>query len=184
MPKVKTITVYNFSELSEEAKEKAIENLADINVDFDWWWSIYEDLKSIGFKGNGFDTDRYCKLIATESYRPIAKKILEQHGQVCDTYTLASQFIEAQQNLGYKLDRLLNMYHFGRYQDHREQWLTEKIDELGDQITGLEDEFHNDMENQYRFILKKEWEYLTSEEAIIETIESNDYEFDEKGNLV
>jgi len=184
MPKVKTITVYNFSELSDDAKENAIENLSDINVDYDWWESIYEELKSIGFECKGFEIWRYCKLSPTESYRTIAKKILEQHGQSCGTYTLAFQFIEAQQNLGYKLDRLLNMYHSGKYQEHREQWLTEKIDDLGDQITGLEEEFHNDMENEYRFTLKKEWEYLTSEKAIIETIESNDYEFDKNGNLV
>ena len=76
------------------------------------------------------------------------------------------------------------MYHSGKYQDHRKQRLTEKIDEFGDQITDIEEEFHNDMENEYRFTLKKEWEYLTSEKAIIETIESNDYEFDKNGNLV
>ena len=74
MPKTRTITVYTFSELSEDAKENAIENLSDINVTFDWWESIYEELKSIGFECKGFEIYRYCKLIATESYRTIAKK--------------------------------------------------------------------------------------------------------------
>jgi len=184
MPKTRTITVYTFSELSDDAKENAIENLSDINVTFDWWEPIYEDLKSIGFECNGFEIYHHCKLTPTESYRTIAKKILEQHGQLRGTYVEALQFIETHQDLSYRLDRLLDMYHSGKYQDHREQWLSKKIDKLGNKIEELESDFHNDMENDYRLMLEKEWEYLTSEKAIIETIESNDYEFDKNGNLV
>jgi len=184
MPKTRTITVYNFSELSEDAKENAIENLADINIELEWWEPIYEDLKSIGFECKGFEIYRYCKLIATESYRTVAKKVLEQHGQSCGTYTLAFQFIETHQNLSYRLDRLLDMYHSGKYQDHREQWLSEKIDDLENQIEELESKFHNDMENDYRLMLEKEWDYLTTEEAIVNTIETMEYEFDKNGNLV
>jgi predicted transcriptional regulator len=33
-------------------------------------------------------------------------------------------------------------------------------------------------------MLQKEYEYLTSEEAIIETIEANEYEFTEKGEMI
>jgi len=184
MPKTRTITVYTFSELSEDAKENAIENLADINVDYYWWSSIYEELKNIGFECNDFEIYHHCKLTATESYRTIAQKILEQHDQICDTYTLAVQFIEDLQNLIYKLERLSDMYHSGRHQDHREQWLSKKIDELENQIEELESEFHNDMENDYRLMLEKEWDYLTTEEAIVDTIETMDYEFDKNGNLV
>ena len=32
-------------------------------------------------------------------------------------------------------------------------------------------------------LLRREYDYFTSEEAIIETIEANEYEFDENGNL-
>ena len=32
-------------------------------------------------------------------------------------------------------------------------------------------------------LLEREYEYLTSDDAIKETIEANEYEFDENGNL-
>lgn len=32
-----SLNVYPFKELSEQAKEKALSKLADINVDYDWW---------------------------------------------------------------------------------------------------------------------------------------------------
>lgn len=46
-----------------------------------------------------------------------------------------------------------------------------------------EDMFQMLLEN-YLSILKKEYEYRTSEKSILESIESNGYEFDENGNLL
>ena len=56
--KTKTINLYSFDELREESKKKAIQNLWDINVDYDWWQFIYDDAKQIGLKLTGFDLDR------------------------------------------------------------------------------------------------------------------------------
>ena len=52
------IKAYLFNELSEEAKEKAVQNLSNINVQFDWWHFIYEDAKNIGLKITSFDLYR------------------------------------------------------------------------------------------------------------------------------
>ena len=46
-----------------------------------------------------------------------------------------------------------------------------------------EDDFLQSLCEDYRIILRNEYEYLTSEEAIIETIESNEYYFTEDGKL-
>lgn len=46
-----------------------------------------------------------------------------------------------------------------------------------------EEEFKHDLLEEYLSMLRQEREYLTSREAIIETIEVNKYEFDEDGNL-
>ena len=55
--------VYKFDELPEDAKEKVIENLSCINVDFEWWDCTYEDASNAGLKLTEFDIDRasYCK---------------------------------------------------------------------------------------------------------------------------
>ena len=43
-----TTKVYPFDELSDAAKETAIEKLWDINGDYEWWASTCEDAKTIG----------------------------------------------------------------------------------------------------------------------------------------
>lgn len=47
-----------------------------------------------------------------------------------------------------------------------------------------EEQFAKDLLEEYAHMLQSEYEYLTSEEAIIETIQANEYEFDENGGLV
>lgn len=52
------------------------------------------------------------------------------------------------------------------------QFLDTKMNEYDKQI------FKQSLSEDYRMMLSKEYEYMTSEEAIKETIECNDYEFD------
>jgi len=92
----KIINLYSFNELIEDAKQKAINNLSDINVDYNWWKSIYEDAKTIGLKITSFDLDRnrHCKGEFTLSAREVAEKIISEHGESCNTYKTAYKFIE------------------------------------------------------------------------------------------
>ena len=46
-----------------------------------------------------------------------------------------------------------------------------------------DNEYEKDIQEDYRILLQKEYEYLTSDKAIKETIESNEYEFLENGNF-
>lgn len=48
-----------------------------------------------------------------------------------------------------------------------------------DEATDMVEELYKD----YLIMLRREYEYLTSEEVIMETIEANEYEFDEDGNI-
>lgn len=87
-------TVYSFDELSEEAKQKALENLYDINVNYDWWEYIYGDAETIGLKLTGFDVDRnkYATGNLTEDMQTVCKLIMAEHGDTCATYQLAKQW--------------------------------------------------------------------------------------------
>ena len=149
--------VYQFSELSKDAQQKAIEVMAEINVDHDWWQSVYEDAANIGLKITGFDIDRgsYCKGEFIEDAQYTGEKILSEHGKICETYKTASEFIADRE----KLD----------------------IDEQENELEELEMEFLNSLLEDYRIMLTKEYEYQTSEAAIIETIEANEYEFKADG---
>jgi len=86
--------VYKYEELTESAKENAIERLSDINVDYEWWDSAYEDAERIGLKLTGFDTGRgnFCKGELIEDIETVTDLIIEQHGESCETCQDAIQY--------------------------------------------------------------------------------------------
>lgn len=142
------IKVYKFNELPEAAKQKALDKLYDINVDHDWWEFTYDDAKEVDIKINTFDIEFFDSAII------VAEKIIEKHGEKCDTYKIAKSFYDQWHKLG-------------EDDDHDE----------------IENEFQSDIGQDYLSMLRKEYEYRTSEKAIIETIEANDYEFTEDGEI-
>jgi hypothetical protein len=148
------IALFKFSELSEESKQVAIEKFSDINVDYDWWQWTYGDAENIGLKITSFDLDR--KSITGEltgAGIDTANKIMSEHGKETETFKTAERYYKQ---------------------------LHEGID---DEISESEEEFLRDLLEDYRIILQKEYDYNTSKEAIIETIEANEYEFTEDGKI-
>lgn len=75
------VNIYKFSELSERAKQTAINNLSNINTDLEWWECIYEDANEIGLKINGFDLDRGngCSGYLTEDFMRVITLIRNSH---------------------------------------------------------------------------------------------------------
>jgi hypothetical protein len=173
--KTVTINIYQFSELSDEAKENAIKELYDINTDFDWWNSIYEDARQVNLKIKGFDIDRgsYVKAEFIESANNTAELIIINHGESCETYKTAKSFIEDWNNLVYK------------YSDGiKTDTVTEDNEyDFDNEADDLEGEFLKSISEDYRIILSNEYDYRTKDEAVIETIEANDYNFTENGIL-
>jgi len=161
--------VYQFSELSEQAKQKAIEVMSDCNVFSDWWDSVYEDAKNIGLKITGFDIDRasYCNGDFILSACEVAQNISNEHGETCSTYKTAESFIDEWQPI-------FTNYMDESHADYESRESEQKMQEL-------EDEFLKTLCEDYRIILSREYDYLTSEAAIIETIEANEYEFKADG---
>lgn len=169
-------TVYNFNELSDEAKDKAVNNLCDINVDYDWYQFTYEDASQIGCKIDGFDLCRgnYCNLEFVDSPDEVARQILASHGENCETYKTAKQFLSDRDNLVSQYSDGINT---NVVSEDNETDFDNELDEL-------EADFKKSLSEDYRIILSDEYDHLTSSEQIIETIEANQYEFDELGNMV
>lgn len=165
------IKVYEFNELSEEAKEKAIEKLWNINVDYEWWDCVYDDAENIGLKIKEFDLDRgsYVKGEFTISAQEVASNIIRDHGESCETYQTAVNFINEYEPV------------FSDYMN--EQSENFESGELEDKMLDMESEFLKSLCEDYRVILQNEYDYRTSTEAIIETINANGYEFTEDGKL-
>lgn len=165
------IKLYSFNELSEEAKQKAIEKLFNINVYYNWWESVYEDAKNIGIEITGFNIDRgcYCNGNFILSANEVAQNILNEHGEMCETFKTAESFMNDWQPV------------FCNYMDenHKDYESLESEDTLNE----LENEFLKNICEDYRIILSNEYNYLTSEEAIKEAIEANEYDFTEDGEI-
>lgn len=163
MPTVKETTVYKFSELSETAKQKAIESFWDLNVDYDWWEFTYEDAATIGLKITGFDLGRGRDITGelTESIASSIESILENHGEDCDTYKLATSFKE----------RLTVIQVADKLTDNESE----------DELNELTEKYEKELLNCYWKMLATEYNYKTSEEAVIESIEANEYDFEKDG---
>jgi len=165
------INLYKFSELSEETQESVINRYADINVSHNWWEWIYEDAANLGIKITSFDLDRnrHAKGKLLLSACEVAQNIFNNHGETCETYKTAAAFMSEWQPV------------FSDYMDESsEKYESRESEEI---LMELENDFLSEILEDYSILLQNECEYLQSDEAIIETIEANDYDFTENGKL-
>lgn len=159
------INIYQFNELSEVAKQNAINEFSNINTDFNWWEYTYTDAENIGLKITSFDLDRnrsangHFVLSACE----VAKNVLNEHGESCETFKTANNFLENWQPV------------FNDYLDENSENYESK--NLEDVLLELENDFLNSLLEDYSIMLQNEYEFLQSNEAIQETIILNEYEF-------
>lgn len=169
----KKVTVFEFKELSKEVQQKVIEKHCYINVDggFDWFDSTYEDAKTIGLKITGFDLDRadYCEGEFTLSANEVAQNIFNEHGENCETFKTATKFMEEWQPI------------FNDYMDENSENYESR--DLESKLQDLESDFLKDICEDYKIMLRTDFEYQTSKEAIVETIEANEYTFLENGEI-
>ena len=166
--------LYKFSELPDEAKQKAIESLSGINVDYNWWECAYEDAANIGLKITGFGLDRQRGATGefTLSAAEVAANILKDHGDQCETYATALTFLDAHDPLFAEL--------FSEENNPTDED-GQRFSDIEDELQDLENDFLEELLEDYSIMLQNEFEDLQSEEAIIETIEANEYEFNEDG---
>lgn len=166
-----TITLYRFEELEEEVQEKVLAEYWDINVDYEWWEFVFENAERIGLEIEEFDIAgrAYCKGKWIENAEYAARRILQEHGEMCETYKDAEGFLK---------DLALSKTEFEGREDYDPEY--EEFEE-STEYADLEDVFLNTLCEDYRIILESEYEYLTRDVAIKETIEANEWEFTEDG---
>ena len=154
-------TVYKFEELSEPIRDKIIQDFYDINLDYyHWWKNVYCDAENAGLRIIGFDIDRgaHCAMEFIDSAEAAAELIIKNHGHQCDTHRIALRYTTAHAALS--------------------------PDQQEDLSEDMSKEFSEELAGAYLSLLRQEYEYLTSEEAISDTIRANDYEFTAEGRLI
>ena len=178
------VTVYSFNELSEAAQERALNAFRDINVEYDWWtYGAYDTIRAAGkllgldIGDIHFDTDSYCIFDASYEYaRGASAAVCKEFPRATDLHDVARKLQDLQKRHFYSLSctvtkgRTTNRYSCFRFGEDYE------CEDLGDII--------DDFAHWARILLREEYEYLTSDEAVKEMIEANEYEFTEGGKLV
>lgn len=168
MPKQITVTAYTFDELNDKAKDKAREWMRRcVGEDYAWADSITDDAANVGLKITGWNLDRgaSCELSFEDSEYLTAKKIVENHGDTCDTYQAAQTFLSAKR--------------FAQTAYDADDISSEAADDL--EVAAI-DTFKKALQAAYLDMLRKQWEYALSDESIDEGIQANEYLFTEAGS--
>ena len=191
--RTKQIKIYKFDELSEEAKESAIEDVRNNECYLDYEWFDYlhegfiEELNTIGVDCEGFEWDLYrgrefkadTNGIMVTNEQKLLKSvgltkwliINELRKDKTELYSIGlDEYGEADVELGQKED-------YEEWSDEEYADRQKEVEKIKEKIT----EFIKEKFEKFWDTLDKEWNRLNSDEAITEDLEMNDYEFNEDG---
>ena len=179
------ITVYSFDELSDEAKQKAIETERhnELRLDYKWWDGVFdnfrEQFKEIGIDNADFafslsyTQGDYAKLTKGEiDMEKIIPKLSFRLEEYIKYYTSAC-IINGDATFDfddYKEHPCIYDYYdyYEKVVEQLEKWLNDKIEELNGELY---------------MALQEEYEYLQSDEVIAEEFKDNETLFYEDGTL-
>ena len=157
---------YLFDELNDQTQEKAIQNNYHIAVQDDWHDFIKYDLKEIGIELRSFDVHRGSFAeIHIDHFFKTCEKIIETHGENCETYKIAKRYIKEYNSIQQKIDALND-------------------DDHDFDLDYLDEEYQKEFSEEVFSMLRKEYEHMTSEEYLIEMFEANEYEFTAEGEMI
>lgn len=199
MSKVIEITVYTYDELSDEAKQVALEKYRDINVDHDWWNFVYEDVKTVAtlmgldiekiyFSGFWSKGDGAC-FEGSYEYKAGSVRAVKEYAPLDEElHRIAEELVTLQRKCFHQIRA--RFYHSGHYY-HR--YCTQFSIDFESPITGANyynketeaaviETIRDLMHWTYRQ-LESNYEALTTDEAVAETLKANDYDFTEDGEI-
>lgn len=179
-----TRELYKFNELSDEAQDKAVEKLADINVDYEDWyiWTLeaaaeqWEEKYGLIFdpKTTYFDFDRAFwiafKDIYVDDYKKLYRALEMSHGE---------KLALTRGDMGFDFRM---SYHSGSRMSTSLE-IDDYRDPIAPDLTVDPDQWFTEIYQTLLYDIQNTYEHLVSEEAIIETIEANEYEFTANGEL-
>lgn len=188
--KTKLINLYEFDELPEDIKAKVLEDNRYINVDGDYWYDYdgktgfsADEIKKYGlelehsgnlinYKKLYFDIDRawYIQFVDAEfAHDETARKFLGVPKEIWDNTSWAFE------NISYGGNSHGTTKLSWDYEDE----LTDDIEQV---LNMAVERFSDKMEEALKG-LQESYEYCTSDEAVIDTIEANEYTFRSNGKM-
>lgn len=185
------MNIYSFNELSEVAKKKAIENDRDINIDLEWSGFIIDDwqtkLDNFGFsdadikfsgagsQGDGasftarVDLDKFCKANSIDIKQSVINAV--------NGYSIIS--VKRHNHIRYVHEKSvyadIDLMTSGKEYKRLEKQIVELEKAITDKVVELSKKIYKDLQTEY--------EDLTSDKAVIETLVNNECEFYEDGKV-
>lgn len=191
-------TVYEFSELSDKAKQKALQDHCEHGMDHDWYDFVYEDAKEIA-NLMGIDIDKIyfsgfwsqgdgAMFEGGYGYKKNSVNAVKEYApQDTELHDIAQTLANVQRKYFYRLSA--SVKHHGYYHHERSNIITIEYDDSYDYRNvdeKDEDAIAECLRDFMKWIyrqLEKEYEYLTSEEYFKELCEVNEYNFYENGKM-
>jgi len=193
--KTKTINIYSFNELSEEAKEKALQDYREEQTEIFWIDETIESLKGLFKNCDGISLKDY----SLGEYQSWLK--VDFTNEEVENFTGKRAFAWLENNLlsniriSYYGEKRKELRQYGQYyragmikpcsftgycaDDDLLDDLIKEVKEGCDLKTAFEG-----LASTIQRIIQNEVEYQNSEEYIAEHFEANEYEFDEEGNII
>lgn len=153
--------VFKFEELSDEAKEKALDNNRNVVVEWgDWWEFVYESAKENGVTIKSFDL--YRRDIDVDVDFDIDREAAIE--EIKDREEFGTSLLALVDDDDYETaaEYLIDEY----LEEYEEEKLKELIEEAKD---------------HWLKALDQEYEWLTSDEGVSDMLINNEYEFTEDG---
>lgn len=184
-----TVKVYSFKELDDTAKNKVLEESRSINVEFDDWHDYILDewkakLETLGFNGveinySGFWSQGDGASFTAKSIDLWTYIKSQKQGK---KYASLKKWIDDGELTASVERETHHYYHEKTVSSTIESGDTpEKLNNLIDELERELDEFVEDNSRAIYKELEKTYEDLTTDEAVIDTIEANEYEFTAEG---
>jgi len=210
MPEIIETTVYRLGELSDTAKQKARSWYREIGFGHDWHEFVYDDFLRIGeilglsfktqpvrlygggsrqeariwFRGFWSQGDGAC-FEAYYRYRKGAPKALRAHAPQDEALHRIADALQAAQQRNFFQLRAETTHRGHYYHEYGMSVSVERDSPTWQPMTeGAEDAVIDALRDLARWLyrqLEREYDYLSSDEAVDETIVTNDYAFTETG---
>lgn len=210
MPEIIETTVYRLDELSDAAKQKARAWYREGSFDYDWFESVYDDFEricaiigvrldtqsvrlygggtrqkpAIWFSGFWSQGDGACFEGRYSHAKGAPHRIREHAPKDDELHRIADALQAIQRRNFYQLRAAVT--HRGRYCHEYSMTVSVERDSPSEQLksANAEEAVTEALRGLARWLyrqLEREYEYLTSDEAVDEAITANDYTFTETG---
>ncbi len=158
------IKVYKFEELDKQTQEKVIENYRYINVEDTFWYDwIKDDFNRLGLEIKEFNIDRgsYAK-IYIENFEDTSNYIIEEFGDSVAIKQTAKNYLK-------ELKEIVSNF--------------KEDEEIDREFEILDEKYQHEFEADILSYLRANYVWEINDQAVINTIEANDYDFTTEGKI-